>query len=226
MTRTAAGLFAILLLAAPGFSAPAKYSVKTAETAAPTEVKEDLRKLLGKQSVQLLNDKGDVLAEVWLRKEVPAKAKAELPKGPANYRVLEPTTFMGTIRIPKELGDYRQQKIKPGVYTLRLGLQPMDGNHMGTAPYNEFFLLVPAGQDTSIEPLKNPKDLNKLSNKASGTDHPAVFLLFPNAKPADAPALAGKGDGVWVLNAKMDVIAGDQKVPLGIGLTLIGHSSE
>jgi hypothetical protein len=216
----------VLLAAAPAFSAPPKYDVKKADTAAPMEVKEPLRKLLGNQCLQFVNAKGDVMAEVWLRKEVPAKAKAELPKGAANYRVLEPTTFMGAIRFPKEFSDYRQQKIKAGVYTMRLGLQPMDGNHMGTAPYNEFCLLVPADQDASPDPLKNPKDLNKMSNKASGGDHPAVILLFPNPKPGDNPEVVDKSGGHWVLNVKSEVVAGEQKLPLGIALTLVGHSSE
>jgi hypothetical protein len=228
MTRIAwlAGALGLFAVVAPVHSAPAKYSVKTAATPAPMEVKEPLRKLLGNTSVQLFNAKGDLMAEVWLRKEVPAKAKAELPKGVANYRLVEPTTYLGAIRFPKEFSDYRQQKIKPGVYTMRLGLQPMDGNHMGTAPYNEFCLLVPADQDSSPDPLKNPKDLNKLSNKASGGDHPAVLLLFPNPKPGDAVELADKGGGHWVLAARAEVVAGDQKLPLGIGLTLVGHSSE
>jgi hypothetical protein len=205
-------------------AAPAKYTIKTAEAAPPEQIKEPLRKLLNAQSIQLLDAKGEVLAEVWLRKEIAAKAGAD--KAALNYRALPETSFLGAIRFPKGGSDYRQQKLKAGVYTMRLGFQPMDGNHMGTAPYNEFCLLVPADQDASPEPLKTGKELNKLSNKASGTDHPAVLLLFPNNKPAAAPELASKGDGHYVLNAKEEVLVGDAKAPLGIGLTLVGHAAE
>jgi hypothetical protein len=206
------------------WAAPAKYTVKTAEAAPPAEIKEPLRKLLNGQVIQFLDAKGDTLAEIWLRKEVPAKAGAD--KAALTYRALPDTSFVGAIRFPKGWSDYRQQKIKAGVYTMRLGFQPMDGNHMGTAPYNEFCLLVPAGIDTSPEPLKTGKELNKLSNKASGTDHPAVALLFPNNKPTDTPEVTSKGDGHWVLNTRTDARVGDAKAPLGLGLTLVGHAAE
>jgi hypothetical protein len=227
MIRTAllpAALTLALISAAS--AAPAKYTIKTVAAPAPMELKEPFRKLLGNQAVQLLSAKGDVMAEVWFCKEVPARPKTDLPKEKAGYGALQETTFLGALRVPKAFSDYRQQAIKAGVYTLRLGIQPMNGNHMGTAPYNEFCLLVPADQDASPEPLASGKELNKKSNKASGTDHPAILLLYPNPKPEDAMQLSDKGGGVWVLNAREDVTKDGQKVPLGIGLTLVGHAME
>ena len=41
------------------------------------------------------------------------------------------------------------------VYTLRLAYQPMDGDHMGTAPYSEFCLLVGAEMDTKPDLLEH-----------------------------------------------------------------------
>jgi hypothetical protein len=229
MIRTGwlASAICLTVLVLPAQSAPAKYTIKTGTAEPPAELKDGFRKLLGNQSVQLLDAKGQPVAEVWLRKEVAAKAKAEAPKeGAASYRVLQDTTFVGAIRIPKAFTDYRQQNIKPGVYTLRFGLQPMNGNHMGTAPYNEFALLIPADQDASPDPLESMKELNKKSNKAAGTDHPAILLLFPNNKPGDAPELADKGKGHWVLNSRTEVTIDGKKLPLGIGLTLVGHADE
>src|SRR5207253_5875829 len=59
-------------------------------------------------------------------------------------REIPETTVLGALRVHKTMIDYRKQKIKEGVYTLRLGYQPSDGDHMGTAPNNEFCLPVPA----------------------------------------------------------------------------------
>src|SRR5205807_6737297 len=103
--------------------------------------KEPIAKLLTDRSIQLLDQKGTPLCELWFRKEVPAKATPEQIKNGLTYRELDETTLLGAIRIDQLMTDYRKQKIKPGVYTLRLGFQPMDGDHMGTAPYNELGLV-------------------------------------------------------------------------------------
>src|SRR5262249_11416747 len=149
--------------------------------------------------------KGKVLSELWFRKQVPAKAA---PKGTATYGDLQETSLLGAMKVVEPTTDYRKQKIKPGVYTLRLGIQPMDGDHMGTAPNREFCLLVPAADDKGPDPLPSQKELEDLSAKASGSSHPAVFLLFPNEKPAAAPQLVDKGNGQWVVNVKEEAKGG------------------
>src|SRR5262249_36813905 len=122
--------------------------------------------------------------------------------------------------------DYRKQKIKPGVYTLRLGFQPMDGDHMGTAPYNEFCLLVPAKMDEKPDVI-DPKELRELSAKAIGGSHPGVLLLFPNEKPEDKPRLLDEGSETWAIATKRPVAVDGKKsdAALGVALALIGHTS-
>jgi hypothetical protein len=214
---------AALLVAIPAVAADAKYTIKQATTSAPPELKEPIRTLLNEQSVQLFDGPG-LLAEVWFRKEVPAKATPEQVKNGITYRELEETTLLGAIRVDRQMTDYRKQKINPGVYTLRLGFQPMDGDHMGTAPYSEFCLLVPAKSDDKPDPM-DAKALRELSGKAvSGGSHPSPWLLFPNDKPEETPKLVDKGNGHWALSLKEPVVAGSQKGSLGIALTLIGQT--
>jgi hypothetical protein len=110
------------------------------------------------------------------------------------------------------------------VYTLRLGLQPMDGDHMGTAPFNDFCLLAPAELDKTPDPL-DAKDLHALSAKAVGRKHPGVMLLFPNRKPGGAPAIESKPDDNWVLSFKVPTSAGGQTADLGFSLVVVGHSA-
>src|SRR5207249_6531385 len=119
-------------------------------------------------------------------KSLESKATAEEAKAGLKYAHLEETTVVGAVKFPEMWIDYRKQKIKPGVYTLRLGLQPMDGDHQGTAPFNDFLLLAPADKDKTTDAL-DPKELQALSAKAAGRKHPGVMLLFPNKKPGDAP---------------------------------------
>ena len=209
-----------IVAAYPAWAAERKYSIRSGSTVPPKELSEPVVKLLSQESIQLLDAKGEVLAELWLRKEIPAKAAADAKKG-VTYRDLDETTLLGAIRFMQPWSDYRKQKIKSGVYTLRLGFQPMDGDHMGTAPYPEFCLLSPAAEDKKPEPM-DAKALQEMSAKASMATHPAEMLLFPNDQPKDKPELAGKEMDTWVVNAKANTAA---KAPLGLGLTLIGHSS-
>jgi hypothetical protein len=201
-----------------------KFTVKVVAAPVPQELKEPFRKLLNEQSIQVTDDKGELLAELWFRKQVPVKATPEQVKNGLTYKEVEETTLLGAVRFDKLFIDYRKQKIKPGVYTLRLGFQPMDGDHMGTAPYPEFCLLIPAHADMKPDPLE-VKDMRELSNKAPGSNHPGVVLLFPNEKAEDAPKLVDKGNGHWALLLKEEAVADGQKASLGLGLTLVGQSS-
>ena len=158
-----------------------KYSVKTAWTEPPKELSDSIRKLLGPEAVQFRDARGDLVAELWFRKEVPADATPEQVKNGLTYRELKETTVLGAVRFDQAWSDYRKQKIKAGVYTLRLGFQPMDGDHMGTAPYPEFALVVDAREDKNADTME-PKALQELSAKTIGTSHPGVLLLFPNDK--------------------------------------------
>jgi hypothetical protein len=225
MFRTVAAILMACFLATGPASGADAYSIKTTTTPVPPELKESIGKLLSDQSIQLLDGKGMLLCELWMRKDVPAKATPEQIKNGLTYRELDESTLLGAVRLDQLMTDYRKQKIKPGVYTLRLGFQPMDGDHMGTAPFNEFCLAVPASLDQKPDPMET-KDLQELSAKSAKGSHPGVFLLYPNAKPSDQPELVSKGEGTWVLNFKELTSSNGQKAPLGLGLTLIGHAEQ
>ncbi len=224
MTFRSSSAAALLLVAAAGFAAaaPAPYTVKVAEgTTPPKELAEPIQKLLSERSIQLLDPKGEVALEIWPRKDVPAKATEAQVKNGLTYREIPESTVMGAVRVAKPTTDFRKQKIAPGVYTLRMGYQPMDGDHMGTAPYTEFFLLSPAAEDKSTDTLET-KALHELSTKATN-NHPAVFLLFPG-KEAGEPKLVNKGEGNWALEYKQEVTAAGKKATLPIDLTVVGAS--
>ncbi|MHB1426176.1 MAG: hypothetical protein ACYC3I_23680 [Gemmataceae bacterium] len=223
----AGAAFLLILTTLPLFGrlAPDKsYSVKTVDkTPAPKEVQEPIHKLLGESCAQMLNANGDVLAEVWFRKDVPVKAtEAQITNGLTYAEVPEATIF-GVVRFPKQFTDYRKQKIPAGVYTLRLANQPMDGDHMGTAPFSEFLLLSPAAEDKTPATME-AKKLQELSGKTTGA-HPGVLLLFPGKGAAETPKLEKKEENHWILLFQLDAKSGDKKAKLPVGLTLIGVSS-
>jgi hypothetical protein len=224
--RTLGCALAALLLSAPPAPAAGKaaYSIKAvADAEAPKELAEPVRKLLAKGSVQLRDAKGTLLAEVWFRKGTPLKATEAQVKNGLTYREVPPSTMLGALRVPATLYDYRKQKIPAGVYTLRLAQQPMDGDHMGTAPYSEFLLASPAAEDKKPD-LMEAKSLQELSAKATDS-HPAVFLLFPGKGATAEPKLVDKGSGHWVVLVNLEVTAAGKKATLPLGLALIGTSA-
>jgi hypothetical protein len=215
---------ALMLWSVGPVRADGPFSAKPAEAAPPMDIKEPIRKLLADKSVQVTDGKGNVHCEIWFRKAVPAKATPEQVKNGLTYREVEETTVIGAIRFPQAIKDYRNQTVKPGVYVLRLAFQPQDGDHMGTAPHPEFCLLVAAGKDQKPDAM-DPKDLHSLSASSMGGNHPGVLLLFPNEKPTPQLKMADEGMGHWVLRHTLQAEAGGKPATLGIGLTLVGHSS-
>src|SRR5262245_32149184 len=198
---------AVWLALSPAVVAAKDYSIKTTDADPPKQLSDAVKKLLGKTCIQLQDGKENLIAEVWLVKEVPAKATAEQIKNGLSYREVPSSTVVGAIRVAKQMLDYKKQKIPVGVYTLRVGIQPEDGDHMGTAPYNEFCLLCPAADDKKPD-LIEVKDLRELSAKTTD-NHPAVLVLFPGDKDAgDKPKLLSKTGGHWVMFIKVPVKVG------------------
>src|SRR6516162_9209589 len=102
----------LLLVAAVGAADKAAYSIKAQDKSAPPkDVPDNVRKLLAERSVQLLDAKGDVLVEVWMRKEVPAKATEAQIKNGRTYREVPETTRRGVVKVVKQSSDYRNQKV-------------------------------------------------------------------------------------------------------------------
>jgi hypothetical protein len=200
-----------------------KYSIKVAQTPFPKEIGEPIQKLLEPQAIQLLDAAGKAICEVWFRKQIPADATPEQIKNGLTYREVKQSEVVGAIRFEQDWRDYRKQKVKAGTYTLRLGYQPMDGDHTGASDYQDFLLVLEAAKDTKPD-LMDAKHMTETSAKSIGTGHPGVFMLFPNAKPGAAPALAGMPKDHWVLQTKEDVTVDGKKTgtSLGFGLTLVG----
>lgn len=214
MTRTLAAAI-LLSLAGPAFAAD--YTVKVEDTPPPKELAEPVRALFDSKAFTVADAKGKAILTVWPRKSLTVKA------GDPGYTGMEESTVLGAVRFPEVWKDYRRQNIKPGVYTLRLGMQPMDGDHMGTAPYNEFALLTPADKDVKPDVL-DPKELQEQSKASTTRKHPGIILLFPNPKPGEKPVIESKPQEHYVLSYKQPVKAGGKDAALGVSLVVAGHS--
>ena len=198
-----------------------KLALKHARADPPADLAEAVRKLLPGECEQVADAGGSLVAEVWFRDDIPTLATEEQAKNGLTYRELPPGVLLGAVRFPAPFVDYRKQTIPAGAYTLRFAVQPDIGDHTGTAPHPEFCLMSPAGKDKSAEPLA-VKSLIERSSEVNEGKHPVVLLLFPNYAKDDGPKVVGKGDGVWVVNVRRPVAAGETKTTLGFGITVAG----
>ena len=112
--------------------------------------------------------------------------------------------LVGLLQVHAKTGytDFRGQELKPGVYTLRYGQQPEDGNHVGTSELADFLLALPAKVDQDPKPIFGFEDLSSKSAKSAGATHPAIFSMVPGGKkPIKTAAVTHDEDhGFWILN--------------------------
>ncbi|MBM3773585.1 MAG: hypothetical protein FJW37_00295 [Acidobacteria bacterium] len=163
--------------------------------------------------IQVIGPGGAVFAEIWFRAAAPKGVKTseegvafpEVPHG----------ALLGAIRFPGPGADRRGQTLRPGVYTLRFSLHPINGDHLGVAPQRDFLVLAPAAEDRDAGATPAFEALMDMSRKVSGTPHPAVLSLS-SASGDTFPRLEKEGGHDWVLMAKI----GD----LPVALIVIGKA--
>jgi len=177
----------------------AQYKSEPAGTP-PTELAPAISQALQQQGTKIVDAGGKVYCEIWLRTSMPAGTKS------SEESVTLPTiphgTLLGAIRFSGQGADRRGQTIKPGVYTLRYSLQPLNGDHLGVSPQRDFLVMAPAADDKDVNATPDFDTLMGMSRKASGTPHPAVLSMW-GAGSGDAAGFAKQGDADWVLTTKI-----------------------
>jgi len=159
---------------------------------------------------------GDTTIEVWLASGVAVSAE-----GPG-WDAVESGTLVGALRVTGAFKEIRGKVVKPGVYTLRFGLQPQNGDHLGISANRQFLLVSPAAVDT------DPKGLGYdgavvLAKQTTGTSHPSSLSLDP---PDDAGTpLAAITNDLGHKGVVMEVKQSLNGTPVGaipFGLIIVG----
>ena len=196
----------------------------TAIEKAPTGVAEKMAAALSVKGQQI-EAGGATIGSVWLVKQLDAKPDFK-PTLAVKYP-LTPGQLVGVIEIVKksEFTDFRGQDVAAGVYTLRYGQQPVDGNHVGTSDLADFLLAIPAKLDTDPALLKMSEAMHKLSAKTAGSNHPAIFSLLPPKADEKIPALThDTGKHFWILSLTADGKAGDAAIKIPLRVVIVGVS--
>ena len=216
-----------VVLAVGGLLAAAAPSHKlTRAKTLPKGIPAKVAATLDAAGYQVGGPKGPVCG-VWLVKDVPVKTGFK-PTLSVKYP-FTPGQLLGVLVVTAKSGytDFRGQEVKPGVYTLRYGQQPEDGNHVGTSELADFLLAIPAKVDNDPKLIPSFDDLVEKSAKASGSTHPAIFSMLPAPKLIKTAGLSHDEDhDFWILNLPTRAKAKNKPVTVNLRFIAIGKAEE
>ena len=225
VTRALAAWLVIVCLASALQAAESDFKVEELKEA-PQGLSAEVQAAINETGYRIVGKDGPI-CDVWLAKEVAMK-----PGFKSSLRVKYPFltgALIGAIRYPEgtKPNDFRGQPFQAGTYTLRAGLQPDDGNHLGTSEIRDFLVACPPKADQSAKRIEKIKDLFKLSAQAAGTTHPTIFLLIPPpAKPFEAAAVSHDDEKKLVIfSVNATGKDKDKTVPIPISIVTIGKSA-
>ena len=190
MRATFAIVVTTLAAALAGSAAAAQdsYKVEPLDEAPPDALAAPIREALQPKGVRVFGSDGKPFVDLWLRASDSRRTRRResLPT-----RSSTPTSTSASSSAPcglvRKAAITRTSRSWPGTYTLRYGLQPVNGDHLGVSTYRDYLLLSMPDEDTELDPVSQ-EDLEFLSTGASGTTHPTVYLLLPAPEGAEAPA--------------------------------------
>jgi hypothetical protein len=170
-------------------------------------VPQAIRQALDTKGYRLSLDASTSFCELYIRKGIPAQTK-KVGDGVA-YPQLAESTMVGVIHFPQTAADFRGHPIPAGFYTLRYGLMPDDGNHLGAAPNRDFLLVIPAAADTDPSATFKFQDLVVMSEQTSRTKHPSPLSLVETSSPSSTPSVSKSDQDYWIFTSTMKLNSGD-----------------
>jgi hypothetical protein len=157
--------------------------------------------------------------DFWFVKELPLKDASTA----ATWASVEEGALVGAVNVSADFRDIRGRLIKPGVYTLRFGIQPQNGDHLGVSPFREFLLLSPASVDGNPAPRGHDGTI-EMSIKTAGGSHPAVWSIDPPQATENALATHTTELGHSAVVVEVPVSRKSQSAgSLRFGVVLIGR---
>jgi hypothetical protein len=217
-------LWVLACLVPSAFAAASDYKLEPVKEALPTEVAAPLREALTTQGWRVVGPKGKPLVDLWFRKEAPPAPGANEPG--VKLEGIAEGTFLGVARYHQKHIDYKNKPIPPGAYTIRNGIQPRDGDHLGVSDTRDFAILCALSDDKELAPLST-KELVKKSSQVSGTKHPVVVWLRPmTGEQKELPALVAQEDREYQIVEFRIALQGEKDKSVRAGLVVVGSAPE
>jgi len=208
----------VLFTFAPFTGLHGSLTATTRSAAPPSELAPAIASLLSNDAVAVTAAQPAATLEFWWVKALPMKAGT----GAASWAEVEEGTLVGVVKISADYRDIRAHVIRAGVYTLRYGIQPQNGDHLGVSPFREFLLLGPAPVDTDPAARGHDGTID-ISKQSIGGSHPAVWSIDPPVA-TEAPLQPHKtelGHDAIVMQVPI-TRAGQAAGALKFGVVLVG----
>jgi hypothetical protein len=144
--------------------------------------------------------------------------------GAPSWSAVPEGALIGAVKVARDFRDIRGRVIKPGVYTLRYGLQPENGDHLGVSPHRQFLLISRASDDGDPAPQGYDGTVELSKGSICGS-HPGVWSMDPPAAPATAPLLSVHKTDLGHQSVIVEVPATRDGKPAGalkFGIVLVG----
>jgi len=202
-----------------------EYRVEVLDEAPPLDDASDsLRQQFTKTGLKVIRGSNRTVCELWPCRQWQA------PDGfqPSAERLypFQRGQLVGLLRLRRRGNDFRDQQISRGVYTLRYGLQPIDGNHEGTSPTRDFLVLVKIEED-SLEKQWTVESLMEASATAAESNHPAMLCLQQAKAQRKAASMRHNQEyDWWILQLAGEAVSGASTRPLPVDIVVVGHAEE
>ncbi len=224
MRRIVLGCFSLFVLMTMAGARAQELRVEVIEGQPESgDLSKELMATLSDEGLRIRQGADRIVCEIWISRQWEIEAGFE-----ASEQRLYPFKagdLIGLIHFPRRGKDFRNQTVKSGWYTLRFGLQPVDGNHEGTSITRDFLMLVDAAQDAPDKEW-DAKELYKASGKALGTTHPALMCLQSAGKGPETTIRHDETHDWWILHALGEGIADQKKSVVALDLVVLGHAAE
>ena len=145
---------------------------------------------------------------------------SEAAPGVPGWSAVPEGALIGAVRLSAAFRDIRGSVLKPGTYTLRYGLQPDNGDHLGASPHRQFLLISPAADDRTAGPLGHEGTI-EISKGAVGGSHPAIWSIDPPAADARPLSIHTTDLGHQAVIVELPAPAAGG-VPAKFGIVLVG----
>ncbi len=188
----------------------------------PAELSAEIRGQLAPKSYTVSGADGAVY-EFWFVPGLKGKAIGATPKETL-LGVEEISLFGAVVVSDTEPHDFRDDPLDKGLYVLRMALQPKDGNHMGTAPFDTFAILIPNAKDAQLKDGYNHDAMVELAQEGTVAEHPPVLSLQPFEKiDGEFPRIELDEEHEWeFLYLQFPLDAAGTKTELTLGLVVQG----
>lgn len=201
--------------------ADATFTLTVEEKPAPESIDAEVREQLEPKSYTLSDADGPFF-EFWFAKHL------QLKKKPASsdeaLTSIPEISLLGAMVVHEaDHEDFREDPIDPGTYVMRLGLQPQDGNHMGTSPTDTFAVLVPVDRDAEVREYPTHDDMVDIAMEDTAAVHPPILSLQPiDDADVEFPSLGVTGDDWQVVRLKLPAKAGEETVDVTMQMVFEG----